>query len=101
MMDITDISVRITGDDVMTFIASGQPIVISDDIKTRLNKVRTYLEEKSATRKAPIYGVNTGFGSLCNTVIAADELGTLQRNLLMSHACGMGAEVPRAFPHGP
>jgi len=74
-MDITDISVRITGDDVMTFIASGQPMVISDDIKARLNKVRTYLEEKSATRKAPIYGVNTGFGSLCNTVIAADELG--------------------------
>jgi len=95
MMDITDISVRITGDDVMTFIASGQPMVISDDIKARLNKVRTYLEEKSATRKAPIYGVNTGFGSLCNTVIAADELGTLQRNLLMSHACGMGAEVPQ------
>ena len=95
MMDITDISVRITGDDVMAFIASGQPMVISDDIKARLNKVRTYLEEKSATRKAPIYGVNTGFGSLCNTVIAADELGTLQRNLLMSHACGMGAEVPQ------
>jgi histidine ammonia-lyase len=95
MMDITDISVPITVEDVMTFIASGQPILISNDSKARLNKVRVYLEEKSATRKAPIYGVNTGFGSLCNTVIAADELGTLQRNLLMSHACGMGAEVPQ------
>jgi histidine ammonia-lyase len=95
MMDITDITVRISSDDVMAFIASGKPIVIPSETKNRLSAVRAYLEEKSATRKAPIYGVNTGFGSLCNTVIEADELGTLQRNLLMSHACGMGAEVPQ------
>jgi histidine ammonia-lyase len=95
MTDITDITVRITGDDVTAFIASGKSIVISTETKARLNKVRAYLEEKTVTRPAPIYGVNTGFGSLCNTVIAADELGTLQQNLLMSHACGMGAEVPR------
>lgn len=43
---------------------------------------------------APIYGINTGFGSLCNTSIPADQLGQLQLNLLRSHAAGVGKEVP-------
>ena len=45
-------------------------------------------------KKKPIYGINTGFGSLCNTEIAENELQDLQENLLKSHACGMGDEVP-------
>jgi histidine ammonia-lyase len=41
-----------------------------------------------------IYGINTGFGSLCNTAISFEDLGLLQYNLVVSHACGTGEEVP-------
>ena len=43
---------------------------------------------------SPIYGINTGFGSLCNHKISKKELGKLQNNLVLSHACGTGDEVP-------
>jgi histidine ammonia-lyase len=43
---------------------------------------------------APIYGVNTGFGSLHSTSIAKKDLAQLQKNLVMSHACGSGDPVP-------
>jgi histidine ammonia-lyase len=75
-------------------LKSGQKLVITADDKARLQRVRNYLDAKSQQTSAPIYGVNTGFGSLCNTVIASEDLSTLQRNLLLSHACGMGEEVP-------
>ncbi len=53
-----------------------------------------YLQHKLSETKSPIYGVNTGFGSLCDTIIDPDNLGQLQINLVRSHACGMGEEVP-------
>lgn len=43
-----------------------------------------------------VYGVNTGFGLLANTSIAPEDLETLQRNLVLSHACGVGALLPDA-----
>ena len=55
---------------------------------------RSYLEKKIKNQKDPIYGVNTGFGSLCNHSISESDLGQLQKNLVMSHACGMGEKVP-------
>ena len=45
-------------------------------------------------QKEPIYGVTTGFGSLCNISISKEQLSQLQKNLVMSHACGLGEEVP-------
>ena len=47
-----------------------------------------------ATNRGPIYGINTGFGSLCNTSISDEDLSQLQENLVKSHACGTGDEVP-------
>ena len=41
-----------------------------------------------------LYGINTGFGSLCDTAINREDLGLLQKNLVMSHACGIGDEIP-------
>ena len=41
-----------------------------------------------------VYGVNTGFGLMANTTIATDELEALQRNLVLSHACGVGSLLP-------
>lgn len=68
---------------------------LSSDATKKIKKCRDYLDEKVKNQKEPIYGVTTGFGSLCNTSISEKDLGKLQENLMMSHACGMGEEVPQ------
>lgn len=56
---------------------------------------RAYLDNKLKNHGAPIYGINTGFGSLCNVIIPDKDIEQLQENLVKSHACGMGEEVPQ------
>ncbi|MCB0410811.1 MAG: histidine ammonia-lyase, partial [Flavobacteriales bacterium] len=68
---------------------------LSQEAEDAIVKCRQYLDEKLTRHDKPIYGINTGFGSLCNTSISNDDLETLQRNLVMSHACGLGDEVPQ------
>jgi histidine ammonia-lyase len=68
---------------------------LSPEAAERIQKCREYLDNKMETQEEPIYGINTGFGSLCDVTISKDDLSTLQENLVMSHACGTGAEVPR------
>lgn len=92
--NIFDISHPLSIENLQLFVASGEKIIFSNAMLDAVAKARTYLDKKSAQQGDPIYGVNTGFGSLCNTVISQDDLGNLQRNLLLSHACGMGEEVP-------
>lgn len=93
-MSILDTSRKITCNETVAFVQSGQHLFVTEEAKATLQRVRTYLDDKSQRVNVPIYGVNTGFGSLCNTVIAQEDLSTLQKNLLLSHACGMGEEVP-------
>lgn len=69
-------------------------IVLSNEAKEKITACRAFLDELVAKENRVIYGINTGFGSLCNTVIPNHELEQLQRNLVLSHACGMGEEVP-------
>jgi len=59
-----------------------------------INKCREYLDKKLIETDEPVYGINTGFGSLYNRSISKKDLGKLQRNLVLSHACGIGKEVP-------
>ncbi len=66
---------------------------LSSEAAQRISASRTFLEDKTARSERPIYGVNTGFGSLCNIEIGAGDLGQLQTNLVRSHACGMGEYV--------
>ena len=70
-------------------------IELGESVKVAIQKCRTYLDEKVQRHDKLIYGINTGFGSLCNTVIEKEDLGQLQRNLVLSHACGTGDEVPQ------
>lgn len=63
----------------------------------RIQKGKTYLDGKLAGNQQLFYGINTGFGALCNVAIAPDELSDLQHNLIRSHACGMGEEVPASL----
>ena len=67
---------------------------LSDDARSRIIKCRQYLDKKIEDNSRPIYGVTTGFGSLCNVSIGRDYLAHLQINLMMSHACGTGERVP-------
>lgn len=67
---------------------------LSPDAIAKIEKARNYLDEKMERNDAPIYGINTGFGSLYNVTISKEELVSLQENLVMSHACGTGDEVP-------
>ncbi|SUB77663.1 Histidine ammonia-lyase [Porphyromonas macacae] len=59
----------------------------------RINHCRQYLDDKVVREGKPIYGVTTGFGSLCNRSITPEQLTTLQENLVKSHACSCGTEV--------
>ncbi|MCL2682145.1 MAG: histidine ammonia-lyase [Bacteroidales bacterium] len=75
-------------------ISAKTPIALSEKAIDNIEKCRHYLDEKMETQKEPIYGITTGFGSLCNHVISYEELAQLQHNLVVSHACGTGDEVP-------
>lgn len=75
-------------------IANGYKLELSDDARKRIKRCREYLDKKIAENNSPIYGVTTGFGSLCNVSIGKDHLAKLQVNLVMSHACGTGDRVP-------
>ena len=71
-------------------------LTLSSEAVSAINKCRHYLDQKMENATVPVYGVTTGFGSLCNRNISKQDLGQLQKNLMMSHACGMGEEVPES-----
>ncbi|WP_353085360.1 histidine ammonia-lyase [Flavobacterium sp.] len=75
-------------------ISQDKKLALSDESIESIEKCRLYLDTKMASQKTPIYGINTGFGSLCNVIISNDNLSKLQENLVKSHACGTGEEVP-------
>jgi histidine ammonia-lyase len=70
-------------------------IALSEGARQKIIRCRDYLDQKLESSTHPIYGINTGFGSLYNKNIPKEELEKLQENLVKSHACGTGAEVPR------
>ncbi len=80
--------------DVDRVFSRNASIGLSPDAKTRIVRCREYLDKKITESTQPIYGVNTGFGSLYNRNISHDQLEKLQENLVKSHACGSGADVP-------
>ncbi|MCK5066612.1 MAG: histidine ammonia-lyase [Bacteroidales bacterium] len=77
------------------FSSGGTRIVLSDEVIKKISECRNYLDRRLEKEDEIIYGINTGFGSLCDKVISSENLGLLQKNLVMSHACGVGDEVPK------
>ena len=75
-------------------LAKGYKLELSENAKRRIINCRKYLDDKMKDTERPIYGVTTGFGSLCNISVDKENLSQLQKNLMMSHACGTGARVP-------
>lgn len=74
-------------------ISQHKTLALSDEAKINIQRCREYLDTKMESQEAPIYGINTGFGSLCNVIISNENLSKLQENLVKSHACGTGEEV--------
>lgn len=79
---------------VNNYLKYHQLVSISDTANKAIVKCRNFLNEKMNDSDELYYGINTGFGFLQNVRINKDQLETLQNNLLKSHACGMGDEVP-------
>ena len=79
---------------VQEIISHNKTIELSQEARINIQKCRDYLDEKMKSYETPIYGINTGFGSLCNVKISNENLSQLQENLVKSHACGTGEEVP-------
>ena len=78
-----------------TIISEHHQLQLSEEAISKIEKARQYLDQKMLDNQAPIYGINTGFGSLCHVKISDQHLGQLQKNLMLSHACGCGEEVPQ------
>ncbi len=68
-------------------------VELSADARQAIQYCRDYLDNKMQDACKPIYGITTGFGSLCNRTISDSDLSTLQANLVKSHACSVGDEV--------
>ena len=76
-------------------IKNNYQLALSDDARERIVRCRQYLDQKIASQKEPVYGVTTGFGSLCKVSISKEQLSQLQVNLMKSHACGVGERAPK------
>lgn len=72
----------------------GDSVFIHSETQELIGRSRQFLEKKIKTSVKPIYGINTGFGDLCKQTIAPEDLSALQYNLMRSHACGVGPEIP-------
>lgn len=81
-------------EDVQEIIYQHKTLDLSEEARVNIQKCRDYLDAKMDANETPIYGINTGFGSLCNVKISNENLSKLQENLVKSHACGTGEEVP-------
>ncbi len=94
-MDIHHISPdRLTFEIVEDILDNRKKLALSDTAKELIIKCKKYLDDKLSASTAPIYGINTGFGSLCDRKISKDDLHKLQENIVISHACNVGPEVP-------
>ncbi len=84
----------ITIEKLLEVLNSGGKLSLSSQSEALIDKCRKFLDDKLEESTAPIYGITTGFGSLYNKTISRDQLNKLQENLVKSHACGTGSEVP-------
>ena len=86
---------RVTLEEIFEVVEHTQHAELSDEAVKKINRCREYLNSKLSGGDETYYGINTGFGDLCNVKINRDQIEELQSNLVKSHACGMGAEVPQ------
>ena len=83
----------LTYDLIEKILKDGTRLTLSDEAIAKIEHCREFLDKKTDENTVPIYGVTTGFGSLCNKHISPDELSTLQENLVKSHSCSVGTPI--------
>jgi histidine ammonia-lyase len=84
-------------DQVKNLLEYSQDVSITFDAHERITKCRSYLNQLLEKSDQLYYGINTGFGFLQDVAISNEQIEQLQANLLMSHACGFGEEVPKSI----
>jgi histidine ammonia-lyase len=89
-----DIDSRLSISAVYGLVKKRTPLKLSVRAGEAVVRCYQYLQKKISSSDEAFYGINTGFGSLCDTVVSKENLAQLQYNLIMSHACGTGGEVP-------
>ena len=82
---------------ISKLISNKTKLALSKNSIDKIVSCRDYLNNKIESSKSPIYGINTGFGSLYNVKISSKNLKKLQENLVKSHACGIGKKVPKSI----
>ena len=80
---------------IKNLLEYNQLVSITFDAHEKITNCRDYLDKKLNNNDDLFYGINTGFGYLQNVKIDKAQLQELQNNLLQSHACGLGEEVPK------
>src|SRR5215469_14248995 len=83
----------LTLDDITSVSLDGRQVAISRGAYARMENSRAIVEDLVG-RGETAYGINTGFGKLSDVRIGSDQLEDLQRNLIRSHACGIGEPLP-------
>ena len=80
---------------IRDIIDNNMKLALSEEARLNITKSRGYLDQKIKESNVPVYGINTGFGALCNVKITSEKLTILQENLVKSHACGTGDRVSK------
>lgn len=83
----------LTFETIENILNKGYKLALSEESKQLINDCKAYLDEKIARSEKPLYGITTGFGSLCKISISPEDLSQLQANLVMSHACSVGEPI--------
>ncbi|WP_420894162.1 histidine ammonia-lyase [Staphylospora marina] len=86
-------------DDFDRVVHGRAKVALSDEALLRMEESSRYVQHLILENRT-VYGVNTGFGKLCDTVIPPEETRRLQRNLIISHACGTGEPLPEEVVRG-
>ena len=87
-------SEKLTIEKIREIISGNYQLALSDASLEKIQACRAYLDKKIEHSGKAVYGVNTGFGSLCKVKISDHDLEQLQYNLIRSHACGVGEIIP-------
>ena len=86
---------QLTYDLIEKILKEGMKLTLSEDARKKIRHCRDFLDRKTDENTKPVYGVTTGFGSLCNKHISRNELTILQENLVKSHSCSVGTPVDK------
>jgi histidine ammonia-lyase len=93
-MKTFEINTDINLNDLNFYLEQKPRVIISSRAMEKISQCRQWLDKRLSGSEEPVYGINTGFGSLCTIKIPQSDINKLQENLMISHACGVGEEVP-------